>query len=111
MKPPSRSLLCKWIKEAWSSISEETIKNSFRTCAITTNTDGSDDDHIHCFKAGQPCEAGRSELLTAMEKMIATRNQEVDEDPFASDMDEEKTEENEACVDSDDSETTSSDED
>ena len=46
-----------------------------------------------------------------MEKMIATRNQEVDEDPFASDMDEEKTEENEACVDSDDSETTSSDED
>lgn len=40
--------------------------------------------------------------------MIATRNQEVDEDPFASDMDEEKTE---ACVDSDDSETTSSDED
>ena len=25
MKPPSHSLLCEWIKEAWSSISEETI--------------------------------------------------------------------------------------
>ena len=110
MKPPSRSLLCEWIKEAWSSIPEETIKKSFLTCAITTNTDGSDDDHIHCFKAGQPCEAGRSELLTAMEEMIATRNQEVDEDPVASDVDEEETEENEACVDSDDSGTASDEE-
>ena len=110
MKPPSRSLLFEWIKEACSSIPEETIKNSFRTCAITTNTDASDDDHIHCFKAGQPCEAGRSELLTAMEEMIATRNKEVDKDPFASDVDEEETEENEACFDSDDYGTTSDEE-
>ena len=62
------------------------------------------EDHIHCFKAGQPCEAGRSELLTAMEEMIARRNQD-DEDPFASDVDKEKTEENEDCVDSDESGT------
>ena len=37
MKPPSRSLLCEWIKEAWSSISEETIRKSFLCCAITAN--------------------------------------------------------------------------
>ena len=111
MKPPSRSLLCEWIKEAWNSIPEETIKNSFRTCAITSNTDRSDNDHIHCFKAGQPCEARRSELLTAMEEMIAERNQEVDEDPLASDVDEEETEEKEGCVDSDDSGTTGTSDD
>ena len=68
MKPPPRSLLCEWIKEAWSSISEETIRKSFLCCAITANIDGSDDDQIHCFKAGQPCEAGRSELRAKMEK-------------------------------------------
>ena len=40
-----------------------------------------------------------------MEEMIARRNQEDDKDPFASDVDEEQTEENEACVDSDESGT------
>ena len=103
MKAPSRSLLCEWIKLAWNSIPEETIKNSFLTCAITTNTDGSDDDNIHCFKNGQPCEAGRNELKTAMEKIISARDQEDEDNPFASDIDEEETEENEACIDSDDS--------
>ena len=39
MKLLSRCLLCDWVKEAWSSIPEETMKNSFRTCAITTNTE------------------------------------------------------------------------
>ena len=72
MKPPSRSLLCEWVKAAWSSIPEETIKNSFLSCAVTTNINGSDDNHIHCFKVGQPCEDGMSELLTKMEELAAT---------------------------------------
>ena len=101
LKPPSRSLLCEWIKAAWSLIPEEIIKKSFLSCAIVTNTDGSNDDSIHCFKDGQPCEAGRNELQKEMEKMTAA-DKDADEDPFASEVDEEETEENEACIDSDD---------
>ena len=29
LKPPSRSLLCQWIKEAWNNIPEERIRDSF----------------------------------------------------------------------------------
>ena len=46
-----------------------------------------------------------------MEEMIAERNQEVDQDPFASDVAEEETEENKACVDSNDSGTTGTSDD
>ena len=55
MKPPSRGLLCKWIKSSWNDIPTEMVKNSFISCAITASTDGSNDDEIHCFKEGQPC--------------------------------------------------------
>ena len=88
MKAPSRSLLCSWVKAAWSSIPEEMIKKSFRSCAITTNPDGSDDDDIHCFKVGQPCEAGRRVLREQMAELEA---EQLDQsDPFASDVDEEE---------------------
>ena len=112
LKPPSRSLLCQWIKEAWNDIPEERIRDSFRSCAITTKTDGSEDNHIHCFKAGQPCEAGGEELLKEMETLNED-SQNADKDPFASDVDEEETEENEACIDDTDDcddETTSDEE-
>ena len=68
MKPSSRSLLCEWMKTAWNSIHGETIRNSFLSCAITTNTNGDEDNQIHCFKIGQPCEAGLSDLLKEMGK-------------------------------------------
>ena len=45
-----------------------------------------------------------------MEEMIARRNQEGDKDSFASDVHKVLTEENEACVDSDDSGTISDEE-
>jgi hypothetical protein len=100
IKAPPRGLLCEWIKEAWNSIPEEMIKNSFCSCAITTNIDGSDDHKIHCFKAGQPCEEGKIALLQQMEQL---KDELLDNtDPFASDEDEEETLENEACIDSDD---------
>ena len=101
LKAHSRFLLCEWIKAAGSSISEETIKKSFISCVITTNTNGSNNDSIHCFKVGQPCEAGRNELRKEMEKMTVV-HMDADEDPFASEVDDEETEEKVACIDSDD---------
>ena len=69
MKPPQCSLLYDWVRNSWECISREMIKESFMSCAITTSPSGSDDDKIHCFKPGQPCEAGRSALATAMETL------------------------------------------
>ena len=62
MKPPSRSLLCEWVKASWAAVSVDMVKGSFLSCAITSSLDGKQDCQIHCFKPGQPCAAGR-ELL------------------------------------------------
>ena len=96
LKPPSRSLLCEWVKASWAAVSLEMVKDSFLSCAITTSTDGSDDDKIHCFKPGQPCAAGRIMLEEETKKA-----QEVDDDrdPFVSDIDNEESKENEVTID------------
>ena len=106
MKPPSRSLLCDWVKACWGAVSTEMVKQSFMSCAITTSTSGSDDDQIHCFKLGQPCEAGKSLLAEEMEKLNLT---DVDDeaDPFASDEDEEEELSNELWIDESGAESSS----
>ena len=38
LKAPSRALPCEWIKACWGKISNEMIKASFKSCAITTQT-------------------------------------------------------------------------
>ena len=85
LKPPSRSLLCNWAKIAWEALPVEMIKDSFKLCAITTSTDGCDDDSIHCFRPDQPCEEGRKVVLEEMDKLIADHDREIIEDPFRSD--------------------------
>ena len=102
LKPPSRSLLCNWVKFAWEALPVEMVKGSFKSCAITSSTDGCDDDSIHCFKPGQPCEAGRKVLLEEMGKFVADRDRVSIEDPFASDDDGEEDEVNEVLVSEDD---------
>jgi len=59
MKPPSRKLVCEWVKLSWDPFSVDVVKNSFLSCVITTSTDGSDDRAIHCFKDHQPCAEGK----------------------------------------------------
>ena len=104
MKPPQRSLLCDWVRNSWECISREMIKESFMSCAITTSPSGSDDDKIHCFKPGQPCEAGRSALATAMETLNSPSDSEG-ADPFASDEDEDEAFSNELFVEEDGNES------
>ena len=98
MKPLSRSLLCKWVKDAWDAIPSEAITKSFLSCAITTSINGQHDHEIHCFKPGQPCEAGRAALAQEM-LQFNTQSESDDEDPFADEIDENEDERNEACID------------
>ena len=64
MKPPSRLFLCKWVKDAWNVVPSEAITKSFLLCDTCIN--GQDDQEIHCFNPGQPCEAGRATLAQEM---------------------------------------------
>lgn len=103
MKAPSRPLFCKWVKSAWEAVPIGTVKKSFLSCAITTALDGKEyDDEIHCFKSGQPCQAGRVVLQQKMVKFLSSDDDDDNSNPFASDDDEEETESNELLVDDDD---------
>ena len=67
MKPPPRSTIVNWILESWKELSPDLIRKSFKACALTSATDGTEDKEIHCFKEGQPCEAGLNMLKEQIE--------------------------------------------
>ena len=50
IKPPHRKVIVEWILSALNDISCETIRKSFKSCALTTALDGDEDDQIHYFK-------------------------------------------------------------
>uniref|UniRef100_A0A1X7UMU3 HTH CENPB-type domain-containing protein n=1 Tax=Amphimedon queenslandica TaxID=400682 RepID=A0A1X7UMU3_AMPQE len=101
MKPPSRSLLCSWVKDAWDAVPPDTVTKSFLSCAITQSTCGKDDNEIHCFKPGQPCEAGRAALAHEMSLLNIQQDIDDDNDPFADDLDSDEDDLNEACIEDD----------
>ena len=53
--------------ESWASLLAEVIMQSFTSCGLNINVDGSEDDTVHCFKEAQPCAAGREMLKSQME--------------------------------------------
>ena len=109
MKPPSRSLLCEWVKSSWAEIPEEVIRNSFLSCAIIASTDGTDDDKIHCFKSGEECAEGRKILAEEMSNFEVFKFNDVQQLPSDDENDGEK-EENEALIeDTDEDESSNSD--
>ena len=61
-------------------LTEEMIRNSFQSCAVSLPLDGSEDEKISCFKPGRPCEAGRAELQRRIQLSEELAQQE---DPFA----------------------------
>lgn len=70
------------MKSSWEAVPVETVKKLFLYCAITTATDGSDDENIHCFTEGQPCEEERSLLEIETQKLLANSSAADDNDPF-----------------------------
>eukprot|EP00903_Cladosiphon_okamuranus_P022567 g20762.t1 len=47
LKPPGRVVVSTWCKEAWASITPETVKTCFKICGLTLALDGSE-DHAWC---------------------------------------------------------------
>ena len=62
IRPPSRKTIVEWVLTAWSRLSADVISKSFKSCALNLAVDGTEDSMIHCFKKGQPCEAGSDQL-------------------------------------------------
>ena len=106
MKPSAWPLGCEWVKSSWQALPTDIFKKSFQSYAITTNTDSSDNQEIHCFKPGQPCEVGRRLLEAGTQKLVQTHSgaNQLDVDPFASDSYEEEAENNEALIEKEDEE-------
>ena len=77
LKSPPRRSIVKWILKAWEQISPDTIKTSFKLCALNLATEGAEDEKTHCFKEGQPCHKGKE--ILEMHLSILT---EKDIDPF-----------------------------
>jgi hypothetical protein len=44
IKRPSYLTVATCVKESWDKVDEDLIKRSFKSCGISTNTDGSEDD-------------------------------------------------------------------
>ena len=57
-------------------------KESFVSCAITTSSDGSDDDKINCFKSGQPCAVGKALLQKETRKALKDGDSPTCNDPL-----------------------------
>ena len=83
LKSPPRHVIVKWILKAWEKLTPELISKSFKACALNILIDGSEDDTIHCFKAGQPCEKGfpiLKDQLPTLNEPETNQNEEGDSD-------------------------------
>ena len=82
IKPLPRKVIVEWILRAWNDISCETIRKSFKSCALTTALDGDEDDQIQRFKPKEnPFVAilgDIAEVTTA--KMLIDEDEEGDEE-------------------------------
>lgn len=56
---------------------DQLIVKSMKCCGLNLKSDGSEDDYIHCFKSGQPCE-NAAETLRSQQKRLS----EPDFNPF-----------------------------
>ena len=81
LKTPPCKRSVQWIMESWASLPAEVIKQSFKSCRLNINVDGSEDDAIHCFKESQPRVAGREMLKSQMEVL---KDLEDETNPFLS---------------------------
>ncbi|GES73570.1 pogo transposable element with KRAB domain isoform X2 [Rhizophagus clarus] len=69
IKRPSYSMAATWVKESWDEISKDLIQRSFKSCEISTNLDGLEDD----------CIGDHDSLLDRDNKMIENSDDSTDE--------------------------------
>ena len=82
IKPPTRKVIIEWILSAWNDISFETIRMSFKSCALTTALVVDEDDQIHCFKPEEnPFVAILGDIAeTTPIKMLIDEDEEADKE-------------------------------
>ena len=78
------------------------IAKSFKSCALNLAVDGTEDSKIHCFKEGQPCEAGSEQLQAQLSVLDEPNLPNPFQDITDSDIEEATEESN--MVDQDDDE-------
>ena len=77
--PPGIETYLIWVVESWDSIPEEDIAKSFKTCGITNDLDGNEDNEIHCFKPRGPVFRGRVLIQNACNgKQMVELLEEID---------------------------------
>ena len=69
-----------WEVDAWKSLSSHLIAESFKTCGITNNPDGSEDNLIHCFKPHGPIPSGLAVLEERSTTTVKAPGVEPEED-------------------------------
>jgi len=113
LRAAPRSLVVQWIKNAWNSLSKELIINSFKSCGLTTNVNGEEDDQIHCMKVGEPCRGAWSILQDFRDNNLDSVIQPIieEETPEIFLIDESDEEEGEGEEDDEDTGSEKEDED
>ena len=88
MRGPPHCEIVNLVLVAWETLDRELIIRSFRSCALTEAPDGSEDDHIHCLKEGQPCHAGQDCLASIQQALKTSRATHPFADVMLSDVEE-----------------------
>ena len=70
-----------WVKIAWSNVTTIVIIKSFKSCGISNNTDGFEDNMIHCLKPG---EVAHSTAETVVKKTAQVNSAVADDDEHTS---------------------------
>jgi DNA mismatch repair ATPase MutL len=120
IKRPSYSTVATWVKESWDEVDEDLVRKSFKSCGISTNTDGSEDDCIFNYDGlvdnldDEEVENSNSqnndekeypEEINYENKWDVTTNQEGNEDETENDNENDESEtENEDNEDNDEKE-------
>ena len=83
-----------WVLTAWSRLSADVIAKSFKSCSLNLTVDGSEESEFHCFKKGQPCEAGAEQLdaqLSVLNEPNHTNPFQVITDSYINEANDDKT--------------------
>ena len=93
VRPPSKALCLQWVMECWEALPAEIVQKSFCVCRISVNTDGTEDDEIHCLKKGGVAADARETIHTET-ATLDTADKAEESDPLADIEDEDELEEN-----------------
>ena len=92
-----------WEKIAWRKVTTDVVIKCFKAFGLSNNTDGSEDDTIHCLKPGEVAHS-TAETVTKETAQLNNPVADDDEDPFMGIDDKEfgvEMEEDETIIDDD----------